>query len=123
MLSVVLGTTGGALVSGPTNKNVTVGQHVILPCSTDLDLPVFWYFNGHEIFYGGRVAMSFQTMFDVSNNIKGEYNLVISSADFSYNGEYICGDDEGQGERKSAHLYVTGMFSKCPAYASGYRVG
>lgn len=96
-------------MSRPYDQNVTVGQRVTMTCATDLDLPVYWYFKGHEIFYGGRVAMSFQAMFSVSTEGKGEYNLIISSANVSYTGEYICGDDEGQGEKKAAHLYVTGM--------------
>lgn len=110
MLSIAIRTAGGALLEYPTDQNVTVGEEVMLPCKTNLSFVVYWYFNGQEVFYGAKVSASYKAMFKIVSEQTGEYNLVISSADESHNGKYMCGDDEGTGERKSAHLYVTGTF-------------
>lgn len=110
LLSIGISTTSGGLVNSPSDQNVTVGERVTFFCKTNLDLPVYWYLNHtHEIFYGGRVSMSYKDVYEVDSTNKGEYNLIIASANESNNGEYTCGDDEGQGEKKSARLHVTGM--------------
>lgn len=99
------------------DTTVTKGNRATLQCQTDQLLTVFWYFNGKEIFYGGKISLEYSRKFEIEiiSTVNGTYyNLVIPSADTWYNGLYTCGDDEGQGEKQSASVTVSGW---CNAFS------
>lgn len=111
ILSFTIEECCGKLVEIPTNATVSEGNKAVLRCQTDQPLTVFWYFKEKEVFYGGKISLEYSLKFgiDIISISNGTYyNLIIPSADVWYNGRYTCGDDEGQGEKQSAWVTVTG---------------
>ena len=81
-------------------------------CSTNLtSREIFWYHGRNYIYVGDAegILVPYRERFRIERNESdGSHNLVIHSVEPSDAGEYICIDDDGLGERRSAELIVLG---------------
>jgi len=106
--------TAAALINVPRNEVVFLNASIELQCSTNSDEPISWSFipaDGHIVtdwllIHGNFTAYSVGK-YKIDRSIRGQYNLVIDSVDFSYAGRYRC--TEGSfGTESEAELVVIG---------------
>ena len=94
-----------------------VGQTVTLPCHPDVNKDVDWKYRPSEtgfedyVYSNGKMYERFRDRMTVVKSDDGDYDLIISSANFTDAGWYICIEDLGLGARHINELNVTGKLS------------
>src|SRR6218665_611702 len=98
------------LSNAPQDTESKVSDTTYFNCSTNLtSKEILWNHGDQYLYSDNGILPPYDERFEIDRNEStGSYNLVIHSVEPSDAGEYICIDDDGLGERRSAELIVLG---------------